>query len=164
MACAHQGRRSEGSLRLEAFVRSGIQSDLTDQDRRSETPLDVSRRTTQVVRAQMPDTSDRSHRPTIGKTNFNNLKLVGSLIRDFGTYPTNRSYKMTRAILILAAAMFLTANGAFAKAHDQGQTEVPGKSVGTETVAAAQTLGGARGNRPADKGPSNSPAVNKAGR
>lgn len=51
------------------------------------------------------------------------------------------------------------ATGAFAKGHDQGQTEVPGESVKTETVAAAHTLGGGKGNRPNDKGPTKSQAV-----
>lgn len=69
---------------------------------------------------------------------------------------------MARAILIIAAAIFMIANGAFAKGHDQGQTDVPGKSVGTETVAAAHTLGGAKGNRPADKGLSDRPASSTA--
>ena len=39
---------------------------------------------------------------------------------------------------ILAAS---AATGAFAKAHDQGSTAVPGEDVKTETVAPAQTLG-----------------------
>lgn len=38
-------------------------------------------------------------------------------------------------------ASTLAATGAFAKAHDQGNTAVPGENVKTETVAAAQTLG-----------------------
>ena len=61
-------------------------------------------------------------------------------------------------------ATTLTAGGAFAKAHDQGQTAVPGKDVGTETVGPAQSLGSIKGNRPADKGPKSSPAVTNAGR
>jgi hypothetical protein len=48
-----------------------------------------------------------------------------------------------------------TAPGAFAKAHDQGQTATPGANVGAETVTAAQTLGGKRGN---GKGPGDTPA------
>lgn len=71
---------------------------------------------------------------------------------------------MTRKILMTTAAVCLAATGAFAKAHDQGQTNVPGQNVGAETVGPAQTLGGARGNRPADKGPTNNPAVGNAGR
>lgn len=56
------------------------------------------------------------------------------------------------------------AGGAFAKAHDQGQRDVPGTDVGATTVSSAQTLGGSQGKRPADKGPKDSPAVTKAGR
>ena len=69
-----------------------------------------------------------------------------------------------KSMTILAISASLMAGGAIAKGHDQGQTEVPGASVGSETVAAAHTLGGARGNRPADKGPTKSRAVDKAGR
>ena len=66
---------------------------------------------------------------------------------------------------ILAIAIIsMMATSAFAKSHDQGSTAVPGMNVGTETVAAAHTLGSSKGNRPADKGPKNSPAVAKAGR
>jgi hypothetical protein len=61
-------------------------------------------------------------------------------------------------------ATTLVAGGAFAKAHDQGQRDVPGTDVGSTTVTAAQTLGGSQGNRPADKGPKDSPATIKAGR
>ncbi len=61
-------------------------------------------------------------------------------------------------------ATTLTAGGAFAKAHDQGQTAVPGANVGTETVATSHRLGELKGNRPADKGPKDSPAVDNAGR
>lgn len=57
---------------------------------------------------------------------------------------TERSYEMTRTVLMTAAAICLAATGAFAKAHDQGQTDVPGMSVGTETVGPAQSLGGKR--------------------
>ena len=38
-------------------------------------------------------------------------------------------------------ATALIAGGAFAKAHDQGSTAVPGENVQEETVAPAQTLG-----------------------
>ena len=69
-----------------------------------------------------------------------------------------------RAAALGAILAATAATGAFAKAHDQGQTAVPGMNVGTETVAAAQSLGGIKGNRPADKGPMGSPAVVKAGR
>ena len=61
-------------------------------------------------------------------------------------------------------ATILTAGGAFAKAHNQGNTEVPGANVGTETVATSHRLGELKGNRPADKGPKDSPAVDNAGR
>ena len=69
-----------------------------------------------------------------------------------------------KSITILAISATLMAGGAMAKGHDQGQTEVPGASVGTETVAAAHTLGGAKGNRPEGKGPTKSSAAGKAGR
>ncbi|NNE79458.1 MAG: hypothetical protein HKN18_04215 [Silicimonas sp.] len=65
---------------------------------------------------------------------------------------------------ILAIAVIMTAGSASAKGHDQGQTDVPGASVGSETVGPAHTLGGARGNRPDDKGPTKARAVDKAGR
>ena len=67
---------------------------------------------------------------------------------------------------IAATALCLAATGALAKGHDQGNTTVPGaEDVGTVTVTSAQTLGEARGNRPADKGPSaNNPAAGNAGR
>lgn len=66
---------------------------------------------------------------------------------------------------ILAIAIIsMMATSAFAKSHDQGSTTVPGMNVGTVTVAASHTLGGSKGNRPADKGPTNSPAVTNAGR
>lgn len=71
---------------------------------------------------------------------------------------------MTHKILMTTAVALLAATGAFAKAHDQGQTEVPGAGVGEQTVAGAQGLGGAKGNRPDDKGPTNSPAIDNAGR
>ena len=71
---------------------------------------------------------------------------------------------MTCKLLAVTAAFCLASGGAFAKAHDQGQTATPGENVGTETVAGAHTLGSGRGNRPADKGPKDSPAVAKAGR
>lgn len=66
--------------------------------------------------------------------------------------------------LLAASVMSMLATSAFAKGHDQGSTTVPGINVGTETVAASQSLGGSKGNRPADKGPTNSPAVTNAGR
>ena len=59
------------------------------------------------------------------------------------------TYKIA-AIAIVAASM---AGGAFAKAHNQGNTMVPGMDVGTETAGPAQTLGSAKGQRPADKTP-----------
>ena len=66
--------------------------------------------------------------------------------------------------ILAVSLMGMLATGAFAKGHDQGSTMVPGTDVGTETVAASQSLGGSKGNRPADKGPTNSPAVTNAGR
>lgn len=71
---------------------------------------------------------------------------------------------MTHKILMTSAVVFLAATGAFAKGHDQGQTDIPGAGVGEQTVAGAQGLGSAKGNRPDDKGPTNSPAVSNAGR
>jgi hypothetical protein len=68
--------------------------------------------------------------------------------------------KTVLAISILS----LVATGAFAKGHNQADTAVPGMDVGTETVAASQSLGGIKGNRPDDKGPTDSPAVANAGR
>lgn len=68
--------------------------------------------------------------------------------------------KKLLAVTILSAL----ATSAFAKAHDQGSTAVPGMNTGTETVAASQSLGSIKGNRPADKGPTDSPAVENAGR
>jgi uncharacterized protein YdeI (BOF family) len=58
----------------------------------------------------------------------------------------------------------LLATGAFAKGHNQSNTEVPGADTGTETVASSQSLGGIKGNRPDDKGPTDSPAIANAGR
>lgn len=66
--------------------------------------------------------------------------------------------------LLAIAIMSIVASGAFAKGHDQGSTAVPGMDTGTETVAASHTLGGKKGNRPDDKGPTDSPAVINAGR
>ncbi len=60
---------------------------------------------------------------------------------------------MTKLTSIAAAALLLASGSAFAKAHNQGNTEVPGESVGTETAGPAQTLGSAKGQRPADKTP-----------
>jgi len=71
---------------------------------------------------------------------------------------------MTKNILLAVIAISLGSTGAMAKGHDQGQTEDPGALVGKETVAAAQTLGGAKGKRPVDKGPTKSDASEKAGR
>lgn len=64
----------------------------------------------------------------------------------------------------VAMMVSLIATGAFAKGHNQSGTDVPGMDTGTETVAAAQSLGGIKGNRPDGKGPSDSPAITKAGR
>ena len=71
-----------------------------------------------------------------------------------------------KMIVLSAAVLCIAASGAMAKGHDQGNTAVPGaEDVGTVTVTNAQALGGAKGNRPDDKGPSadNSAAAN-AGR
>lgn len=71
-----------------------------------------------------------------------------------------------KRITLSAAALCLVAGSAFAKAHDQGNTDVPGAGdVGSGTVSSAQSLGGALGERPDGKGPSsNNPASGKAGR
>ncbi|MCV2866382.1 hypothetical protein [Defluviimonas sp. WL0075] len=71
---------------------------------------------------------------------------------------------MKRTILVTTAALCLAASGVLAKGHDQGQTDIPGVGVGAQTVGPAQSLGGAKGNRPDDKGPINSPAIGNAGR
>jgi hypothetical protein len=63
-------------------------------------------------------------------------------------------------------ATTLIAGSAFAKAHDQGSGGKNGNAGFTDvgqTVAAAQSLGGAKGNRPADKGPMNGAADNAGG-
>lgn len=70
---------------------------------------------------------------------------------------------MTRIITASILTAFV-ATGAFAKAHDQGQSTVPGEGVGETTVTSAQTLGGGQGNRPDDKGPTNSQGPANAGR
>ena len=69
-------------------------------------------------------------------------------------------------LTLTATVICLSAPAAFAKAHDQGSTAVPGADdVGSVTVTNAQALGAAKGNRPDDKGPSaNNPAAGKAGR
>ena len=66
--------------------------------------------------------------------------------------------------IVVISIMSIAATGVFAKSHDQGSTAVPGENVGAETVAASQTLGSKKGNRPDDKGPTNSPAIVNAGR
>ena len=66
---------------------------------------------------------------------------------------------------LTAATLCLAASGAFAKGHNQGDTKVPGMDVGTETLTTSQALGGLKGQRPDDKGPSaDNPAIEKAGR
>lgn len=67
---------------------------------------------------------------------------------------------------ITAAVLCVAASAALAKGHDQGNTIVPGADdVGSVTVTNAQALGGAKGKRPDDKGPSaENPAAGKAGR
>ena len=64
---------------------------------------------------------------------------------------------------LTAATLCLAASGAFAKAHNQGDTDVPGMDVGTETVTVSQLLGGIKGQRPDDKGPSADNAGKTAG-
>jgi hypothetical protein len=66
----------------------------------------------------------------------------------------NHRFAPMAATLVLALGA-VTAPGAFAKGHDQGQTDTPGANVGAETVSSAQTLGAARGN---GKGPGMTPA------
>jgi hypothetical protein len=46
-----------------------------------------------------------------------------------------------RAAALAAILAATAATSAFAKAHDQGQTAVPGEDVKVETVTPAQTLG-----------------------
>ena len=65
------------------------------------------------------------------------------------------------AIASLVAATLAT--GAFAKGHNQADTAVPGQDAGA-TSAAAQTLGSAKGNRPADKTPMSPGKSASAGR
>ena len=71
-----------------------------------------------------------------------------------------------KSIAITATVLCVVASGVIAKGHDQGGTDVPGAdNVGSVTVSSAQSLGGAKGSRPDDKGPSESnPAADKAGR
>lgn len=71
-----------------------------------------------------------------------------------------------KAIILSAAVLCVAVSAAMAKSHDQGNTAVPGgEDVGTVTVTNAQALGGVKGKRPADKGPSaDNPAAGKAGR
>lgn len=69
-----------------------------------------------------------------------------------------------RAAALGAILAATAATGAFAKAHNQGNTAVPGENVGTETVTTSQALGGLKGNRPDGKGPQDSPAITNAGR
>ena len=56
---------------------------------------------------------------------------------------------LPKALAALGLALsvgLVPATGAFAKAHDQGQTAQPGSNVGTQTVGPAQGLGSALGN------------------
>ncbi len=71
-----------------------------------------------------------------------------------------------KLIAITATVLCVAASGTFAKGHNQGDTSVPGAvDVGSRTVSGAQANGEAKGNQPADKGPSESnPAADKAGR
>lgn len=69
-------------------------------------------------------------------------------------------------ITLTAAVLCAAAPAAFAKGHDQGNTEAPGQQdVGSVTVDSAQALGGILGDRPDGKGPaSDNPASENAGR
>lgn len=73
---------------------------------------------------------------------------------------------MTRIIFTSVALFCMASTGAMAKGHDQGSTVIPGaENVGSLTVASAQTLGSAKGNRPEGRGPgANNPAAGNAGR
>lgn len=68
-----------------------------------------------------------------------------------------------KTFIVAASLAGLVTTSALAKGHNQGDTEVPGKNVGAETVASSQSLGSTKGNRPEDKAPANS-ASDKAGR
>jgi uncharacterized protein YdeI (BOF family) len=68
-----------------------------------------------------------------------------------------------KKILTVTVITLLT-TGAFAKGHNQSNSDVPGADTGVETVASSQSLGGIKGNRPDDKGPNDSPAITNAGR
>ena len=69
---------------------------------------------------------------------------------------------MNRIVVASIVAATL-ATGAFAKGHNQADTEVPGQDAGA-TSSAAQTLGSAKGNRPADKAPTSPGKSASAGR
>lgn len=70
-----------------------------------------------------------------------------------------------KPVVITAALMSLAAPAAFAKGHDQSNTEVPGANVVAETVGPAQTLGRGLDNRPEDKGPkADKPGKSRGGR
>ena len=71
---------------------------------------------------------------------------------------------LVKAAALGAALAAVAATGALAKAHNQANTAVPGANVGAETVTTSQALGGIKGKRPAGKGPSESPAIENAGR
>ncbi|RYG89986.1 hypothetical protein EU803_15325 [Loktanella sp. IMCC34160] len=92
------------------------------------------------------------------------LKLFPTYIRDFSIKPFGGAKMKLTALS--AAILFGTVGAAFAKGHDQGNTVVPGADdVGTVTVFSAQSLGGALGERPDDKGPAaDNPAQWNAGR
>ena len=72
--------------------------------------------------------------------------------------------RIVKVAALGAALAAVAATGALAKAHNQGNTAVPGENVGAETVTTSQALGGLKGKRPSDKGPSESPAIGNAGR
>lgn len=66
---------------------------------------------------------------------------------------------MLKNLFLAAVVATAAAPMAFAKAHNQGMTDDPGQTVKTQTVSGAQTLGGVKGNRPDDRGPTKSRAV-----
>ena len=62
---------------------------------------------------------------------------------------------MSKFLAALALSAPLACSTAFAKGHDQGSTDEPGRNVKAETVEAAKGLGANRGNS------GNTPAAEK---
>jgi hypothetical protein len=80
-------------------------------------------------------------------------------VRSFGTDTNNQGrLQMSKKITAAVLALSFVATGALAKGHDQGNTEMPGTTVGA-TVAASQSLGAIKGNRPDERGPDNGAAL-----